>query len=168
VQFLYKHAMWIAFLASASVLSTVFVAQYGFDLQPCVLCIYQRWPYAVILAFFVLWIAFKGRINQAYFKFFAGLSFAVTSGIGAFHVGVEKGWWKGTAECAADTSSKLTLDELRAQILTAPIVKCDEVAWEMLGISMAGYNFLFGATMAIFMVLALKTNNRGSRARFGG
>ena len=154
--FLYRHALWIALIASVGTLGSVFTAEYGFLLKPCVLCVYQRWPYAGIIAIAVLAYILRDRISAVYFQAAAALSFAVTAGVGAFHVGVEKGWWKGTSECVADTSATLSLDELRAQIMSAPLVKCDEVAWELFGISMAGYNFLFAAAMTIFMVLAIK------------
>lgn len=153
--FILKNAILIALIASLGTLATVFVAQYGFGLKPCVLCVYQRWPYAAIIALAILAYFLRGKIADVYFKGAIALSFAVTAGIGAFHVGVEKGWWEGSAECTADTSNAVSLADLKAQILSAPLIKCDEVAWELFGISMAGYNFLFASGMVLLMLLSI-------------
>ena len=72
----------------------------------------------------------------------AGLTLLTGAAIAAFHVGVEQHWWQGTAECGAVDGAADSLEALRAQILTAPTVRCDEVPWSLFGISMAGYNFL--------------------------
>jgi len=158
VSFLFKHSLSIALLASIGTLGAVFTAEYGFLLKPCVLCVYQRWPYAAVIALVFLALILKNKISEVYFQAVVALSFAVTAGVGAFHVGVEKSWWQGSAECSADTSSTLSLQELRAQIMSAPLVKCNEVAWELFGISMAGYNFLFASAMVIFMLFAIRHN----------
>ena len=158
MSFLFKHSLWVALIASVGTLGTVFIAEYAFLLKPCVLCVYQRWPYAAVVAIVILALIFRDRVSRVYFLVGAAISFAVTSGIGAYHVGVEKGWWQGSAECSADTSATLSLQDLRAQIMSAPLVKCNEVAWELFSISMAGYNFLFAAIMVIFMGLAIWQN----------
>jgi len=158
VSYLFKHSLWIALFASIGTLGTVFVAEYGFLLKPCVLCVYQRWPYAAVIAIVILALIFRNSLSRIYFQGAAAIAFAVTSGVGAYHVGVEKGWWLGSAECSADTSASLSLQDLRAQIMSAPLVKCNEVAWELFGISMAGYNFLFAAVMVIFMIAAMWQN----------
>ncbi|WP_169567068.1 disulfide bond formation protein B [Sneathiella limimaris] len=156
VQAVLKSSLWIALLVSVLTLGAVFVAQYGFDLQPCVLCVYQRWPYAAVIAICLLAVLLKNQIAQIWFKLLAAIAFATTAGIAAFHVGVEQKWWKGTSSCSADSIPVKSLAELKAQIMAAPITKCDEIAWEMFGISMAGYNFLLAVVMVVFMLLSLR------------
>ncbi|HEY9566948.1 MAG TPA: disulfide bond formation protein B, partial [Thalassobaculum sp.] len=70
-----------------------------------------------------------------------------TGGIAAFHVGVEQGWWQGTAGCGT-TASGDDLAALKAQIMSQPIVRCDAVAFAVLGISMAGWNAILAAGLA--------------------
>ena len=135
--------------ASASALILALIGQYGFDLQPCVLCIWQRWPYvaAIVLA----GLAFVLRSRPGAATVLSGLAIGAvlaSGGIGAFHVGVEQGWWEGTAGCGS-VSATDDLATLRAQIMSAPIVRCDEVAFAFLGISMAGWNALFAAGVAL-------------------
>ncbi len=153
--FLYRQSLLLSFLASVGALGGALVSQYFFSLQPCVLCVYQRWPYVAVIILALAGLALAKKLGVCVFQLLIATGFAVTSGIGMFHVGVEQGWWKGTSECVADTAKTLSLDELRSQIMSAPLVKCNEIAWELFGISMAGYNVLFAGAMALFMILAL-------------
>ncbi|MDP6705550.1 MAG: disulfide bond formation protein B [Alphaproteobacteria bacterium] len=146
--------------ASAGALGAAFIAQYGFGLEPCVLCIYQRWPFAIVIvvAAAALLLVRGGR-SPAWALALAGLVFAANAAIAGYHVGVEQHWWQGTAECTG-TSGAATLAELKAQILAAPLVRCDEVAWSLFGVSMAGYNVLASAALAAFSLAMAKRLNR--------
>ena len=132
--------------ASALALGTAFAAQYWGGLQPCVLCVYQRWPYAVAIAFGVVALALPGRL-RGWTVGLAGLAFLVGGGIAVFHVGVEQGWWQGTSQCGANFTAN-SIEALRAQIMAAPVVRCTDVAWSFDGISMAGFNVLASAILA--------------------
>ena len=151
---IFQNSLLIAFLMSVAALSIVFIAQYGFNLNPCVLCVYQRWPLVAVIAFVLVWYGLRNKLPAGIFKVLCALAFATTAGIAAFHVGVEQHWWQGTSTCTADAATVTSLSALKAQIMAAPIAKCDEVAWQMFGISMAGFNFIFAAAMTVFMVLS--------------
>ncbi|MBL4740090.1 MAG: disulfide bond formation protein B [Sneathiella sp.] len=158
---LFKNSFLVSLAASIGSLSFVFIAQFGFNLLPCVLCIYQRWPYALVIVVSLAGLALAKKVGEKLFQFVVAAGFAATAAIGAFHVGVEQGWWEGLTGCVADTSQSQTLAELKSQIMSAPLIKCDEIAWELFGISMAGYNALFASALAIFMILAMfKINTR--------
>ena len=64
-----------------------------------------------------------------------------------FHVGVEQGWWQGTAGCGSTIGAD-SVASLKAQIMKQPIVRCDEVAFALLGVSMAGWNVLLAVVLA--------------------
>lgn len=160
--YLFKKSILLSLVFSIGMLAAVFVFQYGLDLQPCVLCVYQRWPYVAVIVLSLAAITLAKKAGTTVFHYLIALSFAVTSGIGGFHVGVEQGWWEGTSECVADTSNTVSLDQLKAQIMSAPLAKCNEVAWELFGISMAGYNMLFAAAMALFMIIAASRNRNAT------
>lgn len=140
-------------LASAITLGLVFVSQYGFGLAPCELCLWQRWPHAaaILLGLAALLLP---RFRVALLAL-ATLSLAVGGGIGVFHVGVEQKWWQGLASCSGAPTPD-SIDALRAQLLAAPVVRCDEVAFRFLGLSMAGWNVLWSALLALFAGLAAK------------
>ena len=144
-------AQRLALAVPALLLAGAYVSQYGFGLFPCEMCWWQRWPHfaAVVLALLATivpprraWIAL------------AALAMFVSGAIGAFHAGVEYGWWEGITGCAV-TAQTGAADPLDA-IMNAPMVRCDQAAWDLFGISLAGWNFLFsvGGALAIFWLLA--------------
>jgi len=140
---------------AAATLGMAFIAQYGFGLAPCQLCLWQRWPYAAaILLGLAAWQNAKFR---PWLLGATALAFLATSGIGAFHTGVEYGWWKGLESCGGGATAQ-SIEALRAQIMAAPIVRCDDVAFRFLGLSMAAWNALWGLALAL---LTLSFARRG-------
>ena len=141
--------------AAASALIVALISQYGFDLQPCVLCIWQRWPYVAAIALGIAALLLhRNRSASLALSGLAIIAVLVSGGIGAFHVGVEQGWWEGTATCGSSTMST-DLATLKAQIMNAPITRCDEVAFSFMGISMAGWNALFALGVALVAIRAI-------------
>lgn len=139
---------------SAATLGIVYAAQYLGGLQPCPLCLYQRWPWWIAggLAVLSLRPGFRrGALTLA------GLAAWVGAGIAGYHAGIEQQWWTGPTACAGAATTD-SLDALRALIFAAPIVRCDEIAWSLFGVSMAGYNALLSvATGAgVFWLLRRK------------
>lgn len=134
--------------AAAAALGLALLSQYGFGLQPCVLCIWQRWPHVAAIVLGLAAWALRGRRGaSAALLGLAAAAELATGGVGVFHVGVEQGWWQGTAECGT-TAAGNDLAALKAQIMKQPIVRCDEVAFAVLGISMAGWNAVLAAVLA--------------------
>lgn len=140
-------------LAAAGTLALVLIAQYGFGLPPCEMCHWQRWPHIAALVFGLGALLLPRW--RAQLLGLAALSFAITGGIGVFHAGVEWKWWQGLTSCSSTTTAS-SLDALRAQLMAAPVVRCDEAAIRVLGLSMAGWNALWSAALAIFALLAAK------------
>lgn len=126
--------------ASLAMLAGALFFQYGMGLAPCPLCIWQRSAYAppILLGLAALVLPHLARP----LVLLAGLAFLVGAGIAGFHVGVELGWWEGFAECSGATGGATSLEELKKQLMSAPLIRCDEVAWSFLGISMAGWNMI--------------------------
>lgn len=146
--------MLLLMLASAGALLAALFFQYVVGLAPCVLCIWQRWPHAAVLALGAVALALGGRkAPRAALLALMGAALFAGAGIAVFHVGVEHGWWAGTSGCGVSATAG-SVEELRAQILAAPVVRCDEVAWSLFGISMAGYNALLSAVLAVFAFVA--------------
>jgi disulfide bond formation protein DsbB len=143
---------------SAAAILIAWASQTWGGLQPCVLCIWQRWAHggAILLALVALAAAFLGqRRGAGFFTVLAGLASLIGTGIALYHVGVEQQWWAGTSGCGADALfSTDGLDQLREQIEAAPIVRCGDVPWSLFGISMAGYNSLLSAALALFAFAA--------------
>ena len=82
---------------------------------------------------------------------FVGMgSMLVSTTLAFYHVGVEQKYWSGPNSCSNASIEGLTTDQLLDQIMSAPIVRCDEVAWELFGISMAGWNVLI--SFCLFLI----------------
>jgi len=143
-------ARLIALLTPALLLGGAYLSEYGFGLFPCEMCWWQRYALFAALPFALLaFVLPRSRL----LVLLAGLAIAASSAIGAFHAGVEYGWWEGLTRCSVPiTAGGNALDA----ILNAPTVRCDEVQWSLFGISLAGWNFLFSgaAALAIFRLLA--------------
>ncbi|WP_226893823.1 disulfide bond formation protein B [Nisaea sediminum] len=140
-------------LFSATMLGGAFAFQYLGGLAPCVLCLYQRWPHAAAILFglFALVLVARNPGASRWLTIFGGLALLTSAGIGLYHVGVEQLWWEGTAECGA-TGTPDSLEALKQQLMAQPVVRCTDIAWEMFGISMAGYNFLLSAAAGLLAI----------------
>tara|TARA_B100001057_G_scaffold284924_1_gene285200 strand:+ start:1239 stop:1736 length:498 start_codon:yes stop_codon:yes gene_type:complete len=146
-------ATYLVGLACCLVLATAYAFEYLANLQPCVLCIYQRIPYAVAIGLMLLAIILR-KHSQANLILFiaASVVFAVGSAIAIFHIGVEQQLWQGTPECG-NFINNASVEALRKQLLAQPIVRCDEVAWSLFGISMTGYNFLISTSLLLYSLI---------------
>ena len=143
----------IATLGSAALLGGAFAFQYIGGLAPCQLCLYQRWPHAAAILIGALALA-TGWRGLAWAGALAALA---TAAVGVFHVGVEQLWWEGLATCTAGSISGIsTADLLDPTKDVAAVVRCDEIAWSMFGISMAGWNVILSLGLAAIWVAAAR------------
>lgn len=152
-------ARFLSLAVPTALLAAVYVGQYHFDLYPCEMCWWQRYPHfaAAALGLLAFVVPARGRLLVT----LAALAVLVSGLIGAFHAGVEYGWWEGITTCTA-VAVKGAADPLDA-ILNAPIVRCDQVQWELFGISLAGYNFLVSTAAAALIGVLLRRSGGAAR-----
>lgn len=124
------------------------------DMPPCKLCIWQRWPHVIAVLIGVLFLL-RPRPLLALLGALATLS---TAGIGLYHAGVEQKWWPGPDTCTAGPVSGLSADELFEKIMNTPLVRCDEIPWQLFGISMAGWNAIISTLLAILWLAAFRAS----------
>ena len=143
----------IATLGSIGLLGGAFAFQYVGGMAPCQLCLYQRWPHAAAILIGVVALA-TGWRGLAWLGVLAALA---TAAIGIFHVGVEQKWWVGLATCTAGSIEGISTSDLLnpAADVAAP-VRCDQIAWQMLGISMAGWNVILSLGLAAVWAAAAR------------
>ncbi|WP_336098417.1 disulfide bond formation protein B [Roseovarius sp. CH_XMU1461] len=142
----------LASLGSLALLVGAFGFQHLGGLPPCKLCIWQRYPHALAVLIGVAAVAIRGRLLPL-----LGLAAALTTaGVGLYHTGVERGWWEGPTTCTSSGTSGLSADDLFDKIMTAPVVRCDDVAWELLGLSMASWNGILSLGLAALWFLAYR------------
>ena len=154
-----RHVVLISGAISALSLIMALIGQYGFDLHPCVLCIYQRIPFIFIVALSGLSLLLKHNRAHLGLAIMTGLAFIINAGIAFFHTGVERKWWEGLSSCGGELPKNPTLEQLREAILNAPVARCDEIPFELFGLSMANYNVLLCVFMAAFVLLYIKRNH---------
>ena len=121
-------------------------------LAPCTMCIWQRYPHVIAIGIGLVALLLPGRI----LPLLGMLAALTTAGIGVYHTGVERGWWEGPGTCTSGDIGALTPDELFEQIMTAPLVRCDEVPWEMFGLSMASWNAVASLCLAALWLMAAR------------
>ena len=140
-----------ATFGSAALLSGAFAFQ-AFGYAPCHLCLLQRWPHAAAICIGLLALAFHWR-PLAWLGAAAAMT---TAGLGLYHTGVERQWWEGPTTCTSGSIAGVDPKDLLDQILAAPIVRCDEVAWQMLGLSMASWNMLASLALVGIWIAAAR------------
>ena len=154
-------ARLIALLLPLMLLGGALGSQYFGGLHPCEMCYWQRYPHAAAIVLAML--AFTGPAESARSRMLTLLAAAAIAGsgaIGVYHAGVEAKIFEGMTTCTA-TGKGLSAADLLDQIRHAPVVRCDEVQFRFLGISMAGWNAILsfgGATL--ILILGLKKGRR--------
>lgn len=145
---------WIILAGAGSValLGGAFAFQHLGGMAPCKMCLWQRWPHgaAIVLAALALALPYAALILAG------ALSALTTAAIGLYHSGVEQGWWQGPTTCTSGPIDGLSPQELLDQIMAAPLVRCDEIPWQMLGLSMASWNAVASLCFAACWLMALR------------
>jgi disulfide bond formation protein DsbB len=134
-------------------------------LVPCELCLEQRlayyWGLPVLALVLILW----QRLPRAVLLgglLVAAAVFAWGTYMGAYHAGVDWGFWPGPTACTG-TGGEISFSDLSNLNAAPRVVPCDVVQFRFLGLSLAGYN----ALVSIAIVVALLVSAvlvRGGRA----
>nr|WP_315838657.1 disulfide bond formation protein B [Bradyrhizobium prioritasuperba] len=134
------------------------------DIRPCPLCLEQRYAYylAIPLAVLVAFVAKQGAARPLLIGGFVILALALlaNAGLGGYHAGVEWGFWPGPTECTGSAVDLGSAGSLLEQLDKVKVIRCDEVQWRFLGISLAGYNVLISLLMAAFALWGLRASLR--------
>jgi disulfide bond formation protein DsbB len=150
-------AKLISLAVPAALLAGAYGSQHIGGLAPCEMCYWQRYAHWAGLALALLAFAAAARLPDRgrSFVWLAGLAILTSGAIGAYHAGVEAGVFKGFTQCT--TVAGASGGDLLTEIMNAPIVRCDQVQWDFLGISMAGWNAILSILAALVILwLSLK------------
>ncbi|PCH93181.1 MAG: disulfide bond formation protein B [Rhodobacteraceae bacterium] len=141
---------FMATLGSIIVLGSAYAFQHLGGMAPCKMCLWQRWPHGVAIIIGIVAII-TDKKQLAWLGMLAALT---TAALGLYHAGVELTWWQGPTTCTSGSIAGLSTDQLLDQIMNAPVVRCDEIAWSLWGISMAGWNAIASFALALMWVKA--------------
>ncbi len=129
--------------------------QYVLDIRPCPLCLEQRYAYYLIipLAVLIAWSRTRGLSARLAMLGLCVIALAALANtvLGGYHAGVEWGFWPGPTDCSGAPNLS-TGGSLLSKLNDVRVVRCDEVQWRFLGLSLAGYNVLISLAMAAIAV----------------
>ena len=145
-------------LASAALLLTAYLFQHVGGLHPCPLCVAQRYPHFAVLGLGLAALLFGGRARWLLPVLLGAIviAYLVGAGYAAFHVGVEAGHFQ--SGCAGAGGAASSIEELRARIEQAPLVRCDEVAWTLFGVSVKSTTTVRDVSWMLQLLLSLASN----------
>ena len=147
------HLTTLAAAGSAALLAGAYIFQ-ALGYPPCAMCLWQRWPHFAAIAIGV--IAWK--VRSVLLPILGALAAATTSAIGVYHTGVERDWWEGPTSCTGTGGGLDGLSGADLLSVTGPrVVMCDQVSWELFGLSMASWNALFSAGLVLIWIAAIRS-----------
>jgi len=133
---------------SAAVLGGALISQYWGGLAPCELCLLQRWPWVAAIIISLIAGTVGSRSALPWVALLLAAVFVVGGTLAFYHVGVERHWFAGPRACTGAVTTADTVEALKARILGQMPVRCDEPAWSLWGVSLAGWNLAISLMMA--------------------
>jgi disulfide bond formation protein DsbB len=145
-----KHLLIILLIAAVSALTGAYIAQYYFEMQPCELCFWQRYPFFVVISISAafLIIPFLRKYQNLAVKI-GILCLLVNAGISFYHSGVERKFFKGLDSCSSVSKSPDNIEDLYKMLASTGAIPCDQPQFIFLTLSMAEWNFLYCLILVI-------------------
>jgi disulfide bond formation protein DsbB len=144
--------------ASLAILAAVWILQ-GFGYEPCELCLAQRYAFyaAALLAALTAVVASRSArgLARAGFALLA-LAFLANAALAGYHAGVEYHWWPGPTACTGGLTGPVDVNDLMKSLNSVRVVRCDEAQLRIAGLSLAGWNVIASAALAIYSALAAR------------
>ena len=136
-----KYWIVIVLITSVIAISIALIAEYFFEILPCKMCLYQRYPYYFIIIFSLIYL-FTKKTPLAWYYWIINFSFIIGLFFSLWHVGIEQKILPGLSGCSNIIEKTSSLKNLKEQIINQNIINCNEITWSFMGISMATYNSL--------------------------
>lgn len=147
---------YFAGFAAISMLGAAHAFEEFGKLYPCILCLHQREVFWAALSVSVIAIIArhftKSPSLERAFNAILAVVFLASAFVAGFHVGVEQHWWKGIAGCAGGgiIDPSVSIIEALSKPQSAP--SCDDISWQFIGLSMAGWNMIISLGLAVFSI----------------
>ncbi|MDG1438332.1 MAG: disulfide bond formation protein B [Emcibacteraceae bacterium] len=155
----FQNILELAWIASVFMLGGAYGFEYIGGLFPCDLCWPQRYAHMAVIVFgaFALYFKKANNIKWIRFKIMTTFAYMVSAGYSGYHAGVEQKWWEGPDSCTLQTSELgMSVESFMQSLDTVAFVRCDDIPWDMFGISMAGYNFIISLALLIMLSLSVR------------
>jgi disulfide bond formation protein DsbB len=146
----------LALILALAVIGFVLFSQYVQGFAPCELCLRERLPWYGVIGLGIAGLLIPPRATLSrWISILIAAMFIISIGLGLHHAGVEQGWWAGPEACTGGLTGAETVEHLRAIMHAAQLVRCDEISWKFLGLSMAAYNFLISLAASVAAIFAI-------------
>ena len=165
-----RAAALLILLTAATAIGTALFSQHVLGMIPCKLCLIQRNPYYLAMPLALGAALAPPRLSRLALAA-VGVVFVASAGLGAYHAGVEWGFWLGPNDCggAGSAPSAGHVGDFLNQLQGTRVVSCTEAAWRFLGLSLAGWNVMISIALAVIALWAAaapetKPERAGARA----
>jgi disulfide bond formation protein DsbB len=152
----------IAFVLGLATIAGAWGSQIFGGLVPCELCLEQRlayyWGLPVLALILILW----NRLPRAVWYLamaIALLTFVWSTYMAGHHAGVEYGFWPGPTACSG-IGVEVSFEDL-SNINGTRVVPCDAIQFEILGVSLAGFNAIISAAIVLMLGAAMWMRRKG-------
>jgi disulfide bond formation protein DsbB len=152
-----RNVFIISLLAACGALGAALIAQFGYGLKPCILCLYARIPYVFLIIAASAALLMKDKYTKQ-FLIAIGVGFFAAFCVAFFHIGVEQHWWELAGGCPVEKLDAKSSQEMLAQLLATPLAPCDKVGWRLFGMSIVIWNAVFSLLMHDYVLLAYVFN----------
>ena len=142
----------IIFTLSFFSLAAAFYIEYILGFKPCILCVYQRIPYAIALLI-SLTVFFVG--NRNILLIILGLTFLAGILLSGYHVSIEKGFIEPIFSCTGENIKALDKEKILKSLNNIK-PDCNDVDFSIFGISLATLNFIISFVLTIVIVYIFK------------
>jgi disulfide bond formation protein DsbB len=156
-----RPVLLIVLAAGIAVAVGALLFQYVGGLQPCELCLAERWPYYGAIAVAAVGLA-AGERGAVWWVGLLALIFLGSAGLAAYHVGVEQHWIAGPTACTGGASGAKSAEELMKFLTEQQPTRCDEVQWSLAGLSLAGWNLLISLVLLAVTAIGFARLRRGA------
>jgi disulfide bond formation protein DsbB len=157
----------IAFMSFSALFAALFSEAF-LGLEPCILCVVQRYPFAIGIALALIGLGVRKNVFLSRIIFaFSGLGFLVNSGVALYQTGIQLRWWlSGIEACSVSFMEDSSPQSILENLMSAPMSSCDEITWAdpVLGLTIANYNIVFSFGLFVFCLLAAWFVNKNKSA----
>ena len=144
--------------AALVILAAVWILE-GLGYAPCELCLTERYAFYANAPLALIAAVFASRGAHALARVLLALIalvFLVNVGLAFYHVGVEEHWWPGPTACTGALNAPVDVKDLMQALNSSRVVRCDEVQLRILGLSLAGWDVVASAALALYAALAAR------------
>ena len=141
---------------STFILLIVYYLEFFLGIEPCRLCIYQRFPYFITILLAIFFLLIKNQNFKRIIFLLYIIIFSSSLILSVHHFGVENNWWNALTSCEAYTKNFSNSNNLKEYLLNKNYIACDEISFKFLGVSLAGYNVITSSLLLIIAIIGFR------------